>query len=68
MDTPEAQIRRTMTRVPGSALQDDFLEIKGMEPKPLDAHIQDPGATRWSYQGPIQKQRSKRSKPRAVRL
>ena len=46
MNTPGAQIRRTTTRVPGSSLQVEFLEFKGIDRKPLDAHIQDPGATR----------------------
>jgi hypothetical protein len=46
MNTPGAQIRRTSAFVPGSPLQVDFLEFKGIERKPLSARIQDPGATR----------------------
>jgi predicted enzyme related to lactoylglutathione lyase len=45
-NTPGAQIRRTSARVPGSALQLEFLEFKGIDRKPIGAHIQDPGATR----------------------
>jgi predicted enzyme related to lactoylglutathione lyase len=45
-NTPGAQIRRTSARVPGSTLQLEFLEFKGIDRKPIGAHIQDPGATR----------------------
>jgi predicted enzyme related to lactoylglutathione lyase len=46
MNTPGAQIRRTSAQVPGSPLEIDFLEFKGIDRKPINARIQDPGATR----------------------
>src|SRR5262249_31079682 len=46
MNTPGAQIRRTSAPVPGSALVMEFLEFKGIDRKPINARIQDPGATR----------------------
>jgi predicted enzyme related to lactoylglutathione lyase len=47
LNTPGAQVRRSTATVPGSALQVEFLEFKGIDRRPLDAHIQDPGATRF---------------------
>jgi catechol 2,3-dioxygenase-like lactoylglutathione lyase family enzyme len=47
MGTPGAQIRRTTTQVPGSTTRMEFLEFKGIERKPIGAHIQDPGAARF---------------------
>jgi len=46
MATPGAQIRRSSATVPGSALQVEFLEFRGIERRPIGARIQDPGATR----------------------
>jgi len=46
MATANAQVRRSLATVPGSTLQVEFLEFKGIERKPLGARIQDPGATR----------------------
>ena len=46
LNTPGAQIRRSTAFVPGSPLQVEFLEFKGVQQKPLGARIQDPGATR----------------------
>ena len=46
MATPNAQVRRSTATVPGSTLQVEFLEFKGIERKPIGARIQDPGATR----------------------
>lgn len=46
MNTPGAQVRRSTATVPGSALQVEFLEFKGIDRKPIGARIQDPGATR----------------------
>ena len=46
MNAPGAQIRRSLATIPGSAVQVEFLEFKGVERKPIGARIQDPGATR----------------------
>ena len=46
MNTPGALIRRTAAQVPGSPLEINFLEFKGIDRKPINARIQDPGATR----------------------
>jgi catechol 2,3-dioxygenase-like lactoylglutathione lyase family enzyme len=46
MATPNAQVRRSTAMVPGSTLQVEFLEFKGIERNPIGARIQDPGATR----------------------
>jgi catechol 2,3-dioxygenase-like lactoylglutathione lyase family enzyme len=46
MATPGAQVRRSTSLVPGSMLQVEFVEFKGIERKPIGARIQDPGATR----------------------
>ena len=46
MATPNAQVRRSTSLVPGSALQVEFVEFKGIDRKPIGARIQDPGATR----------------------
>ena len=46
MNTPGAQVRSSAATVPGSALQVEFLEFKGIDRKPIGARIQDPGATR----------------------
>jgi predicted enzyme related to lactoylglutathione lyase len=47
LNTPGAQIRSSAARVPGSAVQVQFLEFKGIDRKPIGARIQDPGATRF---------------------
>lgn len=46
MNTRGAQIRRSVATIPGSAVQVEFLEFKGIDRKPIAARIQDPGATR----------------------
>jgi predicted enzyme related to lactoylglutathione lyase len=46
MNTAGAQMRRTTAMVPGSPLQVEFLEFKGIERHPINARIQDSGATR----------------------
>jgi catechol 2,3-dioxygenase-like lactoylglutathione lyase family enzyme len=46
MATPNAQVRRSTALVPGSTLQVEFLEFKGIDRKPIGPRIQDPGATR----------------------
>jgi len=45
-NTPGAQIRVSVTQVPGSALLFGLLEFKNIDRKPIGARIQDPGATR----------------------
>jgi catechol 2,3-dioxygenase-like lactoylglutathione lyase family enzyme len=45
-NTPNAQVRRTTAQVPGSFLLVEFLEFKNIDRKPINARIQDPGATR----------------------
>ena len=45
--TTGAQVRRATARVPGSNVQVEFLEFKGIDRKPIAARIQDPGATRF---------------------
>lgn len=47
MNTRGAQVRRSTATVPGSTLQVDFLEFKGIDRKPINTHIQDPGSTRF---------------------
>ena len=47
MNTPKAQFRRSTARIPGSAIQMEFLEFKGIDRKPAGARIQDPGSTRF---------------------
>lgn len=47
MNTPGAQMRRSLATIPGSAVEMEFLEFKGIDRKPIDAQIQDPGATRF---------------------
>jgi catechol 2,3-dioxygenase-like lactoylglutathione lyase family enzyme len=47
LNTPGAQIRRASAGIPGSAIQMEFLEFKGIDRKPIGARIQDPGATRF---------------------
>src|SRR5262249_39160149 len=46
LNTQNAQIRRSTGKVPGSAVQVEFLEFKGIDKKLIGARIQDPGATR----------------------
>jgi catechol 2,3-dioxygenase-like lactoylglutathione lyase family enzyme len=46
VNTPGAQVRRSTAKIPGSAVQVEFLEFKGIDRKPIGARIQDPGATR----------------------
>ncbi len=45
--TTGAQVRRAVARVPGSVVQIEFSEFKGIDRKPIGARIQDPGATRF---------------------
>jgi catechol 2,3-dioxygenase-like lactoylglutathione lyase family enzyme len=47
MNTPGAQMRRSIAKVPGSAVEVEFLEFKGVDRKPIGARIQDQGATRF---------------------
>jgi len=47
MNTPGAQMRRSLAKVPGSAVEVEFLEFKGIDRKPIGARIQDQGATRF---------------------
>ena len=46
MATPGAQVRINTATVPGSRLEVEFVEFKGIDRKAIDARIQDPGATR----------------------
>jgi len=46
MNAPQAQIRRSIAKIPGSAVQVEFLEFKGVDRKTVDGRIQDPGSTR----------------------
>ena len=47
MNTPGAQMRRSVAKVPGSAVDVEFLEFKGVDRRPIGARIQDQGATRF---------------------
>jgi catechol 2,3-dioxygenase-like lactoylglutathione lyase family enzyme len=40
-----AQLRFSIARIPGSKLE--FLEVKGVDRKPIHSHIEDPGSTRF---------------------
>jgi catechol 2,3-dioxygenase-like lactoylglutathione lyase family enzyme len=46
MATSGAQARVSTATVPGSRLEVEFVEFKGIDRKPIGARIQDPGATR----------------------
>jgi len=46
MATSGAQARVSTATVPGSRLEVEFVEFKGVDRKPIGARIQDPGATR----------------------
>ena len=46
MATSGAQARISTATVPGSRLEVEFVEFKGIDRKPIGARIQDPGATR----------------------
>jgi catechol 2,3-dioxygenase-like lactoylglutathione lyase family enzyme len=46
MAIPGAQVRVSTATVPGSRLEVEFVEFKGIDRKALGARIQDPGATR----------------------
>jgi len=46
MATSGAQTRISAAVIPGSRVEVEFLEFKGIERKPIGARIQDPGATR----------------------
>src|SRR4029079_2400774 len=46
MATPGAQVRINTATVPGSRLEVELVEFKGIDRKAIDARIQDPGATR----------------------
>ena len=45
-NTSGAQIRRATAQVPGSVLQVEFVEFKGVDRQPIGVRIQDSGATR----------------------
>jgi len=47
MNTQGAEVRRSLAKVPGSAVEVEFLEFKGIDRKPIGARIQDQGATRF---------------------
>ena len=42
-----AQVRRATARVPGSNVQVELAEYKGIDRKPINSRIQDPGSTRF---------------------
>jgi catechol 2,3-dioxygenase-like lactoylglutathione lyase family enzyme len=46
MDTPGAQVRLSSATVPGSRLEVELAEFKGIDRKAIGARVQDPGATR----------------------
>jgi len=46
MNTRGAQIRLTTAKIPGSAVEVEFAEFKGIDRKPIGTRIQDPGSTR----------------------
>lgn len=46
MNTSGAQVRRSTAKIPGSAVEVEFIEFKGIDRKPIGTRIQDPGATR----------------------
>jgi catechol 2,3-dioxygenase-like lactoylglutathione lyase family enzyme len=46
MNTPGAQIRLSTAKIPGSAVEVEFAEFKGVDRKPIGTRIQDPGSTR----------------------
>lgn len=46
MGTAGAQTRLTTATIPGSRVDVEFVEFKGIDRKPIGARIQDPGATR----------------------
>ena len=46
LNTPGAQVRLGTAKIPGSAVEVEFAEFKGIERKPIGVRIQDPGATR----------------------
>jgi catechol 2,3-dioxygenase-like lactoylglutathione lyase family enzyme len=46
MNTSGAQVRLITAKIPGSAVEVEFSEFKGIERKPIGTRIQDPGATR----------------------
>jgi predicted enzyme related to lactoylglutathione lyase len=46
-NTRGAQFRRSTAKIPGSAVEMEFLEFKGVERKTVEARIQDPGSTRF---------------------
>jgi len=46
MNTPNAQMRLTSAKIPGSAVEVEFAEFKGIDRNPIGTRIQDPGSTR----------------------
>lgn len=46
MATPGAQARISSAAIPGSRVEIEFVEFRGIDRKPIGARIQDPGATR----------------------
>ena len=46
MATPGAQVRISSAVIPGSRVEIEFVEFRGIDRKPIGARIQDPGATR----------------------
>ena len=43
---PRAKLRLATTTLPGTAMRLEFLEVKGVDRRPLHARVQDPGAAR----------------------
>jgi catechol 2,3-dioxygenase-like lactoylglutathione lyase family enzyme len=43
-----AEMRLTTAQIPGSALRLEFAEIRGVDRTPIQARLQDPGATRFT--------------------
>src|SRR6185503_7242312 len=46
MGTPGAQMRISTSTIPGSTVRVEFVEFKGIDRKPINTRIQDPGSTR----------------------
>ena len=46
MGVPGAEMRRSTAQVPGSPIQIEFLEFKGVDRAPLRTRPQDPGSAR----------------------
>jgi len=46
LNTAGAQMRLSTAKIPGSAVEVEFVEFKGIDRKPISTLIQDPGSTR----------------------